>query len=220
MAQHFWRVPVYFVAVLLATIPGTAAAQRITTDGTLGIPKALAGPNYNIDAGLGKQLGGNLFHSFGKFGLNTGESANFSGPNTGANIIGRVTGIGEAAGLQKSSIDGAINSSIPKANLYLVNPAGMVFGPNATVNVSGSFHASSADYVKMSDGAKFQATNPGGRTLSAAPPAAFGFLNAAPPSITVDGSQLGPVPGTLGLVGGPVTVKNGATLSARPGPSM
>ena len=52
----------------------------------------------------------------------------------------------------------------------------IVFGPNATVNVSGSFHASTADYLKMSDGAKFQATNPDGSTLSAAPPAAFGFL--------------------------------------------
>jgi hypothetical protein len=76
----------------------------------------------------------------------------------------------------------------------------------------------------MSDGAKFQATNPGGSTLSAAPPAAFGFLSARPSAITVNGSTLGPVPGTLGLVAGPVSITaasptaiTGAVLSAPAG---
>ena len=61
----------------------------------------------------------------------------------------------------------------------------------------------------MSDGKRFQATNPSGSTLSAAPPAAFGFLTASPAKITVNGSKLGPVPGTLGLVGGPVAITGG-----------
>jgi hypothetical protein len=68
----------------------------------------------------------------------------------------------------------------------------------------------------MSDGAKFQATSPNGSTLSAAPPAAFGFLNANPAKISVNGSTLGPVAGTLGLVGGPVSI-SGASLSAPAG---
>ena len=156
--------------------------------------ETLVGPNYSIGANLGKQVGSNLFHSFGQFGLATGESATFSGPATISNVIGRVTGG------NPSWIDGKVQSNIAGANLYLINPSGIVFGPNATVNVSGSFHASTADYLKMSDGAKFQATNPDGSTLSAAPPAAFGFLNASPAAITVNGSMLGPVPGTLGLV--------------------
>jgi filamentous hemagglutinin family protein len=164
-----------------------------------------------LDASLGKQVGSNLFHSFGKFGLSTGESATFGGPATVSNVIGRVTG-----GAQ-SSIDGKIASTITGANLYLINPSGIVFGPNATVNVSGSFHASTADYVKMSDGAKFQATNPDGSTLSAAPPAAFGFLTAQPAAVTVGGSTLGPVPGTLGLVAGPVSITSGAALFAPAG---
>ena len=74
----------------------------------------------------------------------------------------------------------------------------MVFGPHATVDVGGSFHAATADYVRMSDGARFQATQPGGSTFSAAPPAAFGFLGVSPSAITVNGSTLGPVPRTLG----------------------
>jgi hypothetical protein len=64
----------------------------------------------------------------------------------------------------------------------------------------------------MSDGAKFQATNPDGNTLSAAPPAAFGFLTARPAAITVNGSTLGPVPGTLGVVAGPVSITGSAVI--------
>src|SRR5271166_2622635 len=193
-------------------MPWPAAGQHITVDGRLSPAQTLIGPNYSITANLGKQVGGNLFHSFGQFGLSTGESAAFSGPATVSNVIGRVTGG------NSSSIDGKIQSSIPGANLYLINPNGIVFGPNATVNVSGSFHASTADYVRMSDGAKFQATNPDASTFSAAPPAAFGFLTARPAALMVNGSTLGPVPGqgTLGLVAGPVSIV-GATLSAPAG---
>ncbi|HEV2300900.1 MAG TPA: filamentous hemagglutinin N-terminal domain-containing protein, partial [Stellaceae bacterium] len=194
------------LAFLAALLPRAAAAQSITIDGTLSPAQTLTGPNYAIAANLGKQVGANLFQSFGKFGLMTGESATFSGPAGIANIIGRVTGG------SPSAIDGAIVSAIQGANLFLVNPFGIVFGAHASINVSGSFHASTADYVKLSDGAIFSATNPQGSTFSAAAPAAFGFLNANPPAITVAGSQLA-ANGTLGLVGGPVTI-TGGSLSA------
>ena len=190
-----------------AAMPRICAAQHITVDGRFSPAYTLQGPNYAIDASLGKQVGSNLFHSFGQFGLTTSESATFRGPATISNVIGRVT-----SG-NPSSIDGSIKSAITGANLYLINPSGIVFGPNATVNVSGSFHASTAYYLKMSDGAKFRATNPDASTLSTAPPAAFGFLTPRPAAITVNRSSLGPVPGTLGLVGGPVSI-TGAALSA------
>jgi filamentous hemagglutinin family protein len=202
--------------VLAVLAPQGASAQHITIDGHLSPAQTLVGPNYLIGANLGKQVGSNLFHSFGQFNLaNTPvpESATFTSTGSSgpiSNVISRVTG-----GSQ-SNINGAIVSTIPGANLYLINPSGIVFGPHATVNVSGSFHASTADYLKMSDGAKFQATNPDGSTLSAASPAAFGFLMASPAQISVNGSTLGPVPGTLGLVGGPVSIA-GATLSAPAG---
>lgn len=206
------RPGVFFAVVVAcsfaALTPRLAAGQHITVDGRFSPAQSLVGPNYSVSAGLGKQVGSNLFHSFGQFGLWTGESAAFSGPATVNNVIGRVTGG------NLSSIDGRIQSNIAGANLYLINPSGIVFGPHATVNVSGSFHASTADYVKMSDGAKFQATNPDASTLSAAPPAAFGFLTAKPAAISVNGSSLGPVPGTLGLVAGPVSINSAANLTA------
>src|SRR5262249_27341832 len=106
------------------------------------------------------------------------------------------------------------------------NPSGIVFGPNATVNVSGGFHASTADYLRMSDGAKFQATNPDASTFSSYPPVAFGFLTATPLNITVNGSRIGVSPGqTLGLVARGVSITRamppaaptGAPLSAPAG---
>ena len=192
-------------ALILALLP-RAAAQSITIDGTLSPAQTLSGPSYTIGASLGKQVGANLFQSFGRFGLAAGESATFTGPAGIANIIGRVTGG------SPSNINGAIVSQIIGANLFLINPFGIVFGAGASVNVSGSFHASTADYLKLSDGAIFSATHPDGSTFSAAPPAAFGFLNASPPAITVSGSNLA-APHGLELVGGPVTII-GATLTA------
>src|SRR5437763_1265266 len=118
------------VAAWLATtlMPQPAAAQRITVDGRLSPAQTLVGPNYSIGANLGKQVGGNLFHSFGQFGLATGESATFSGPATVTNVIGRVTGGNQ------SNINGKIASTITGAGLYPINPSGIVFGPNASVN--------------------------------------------------------------------------------------
>jgi filamentous hemagglutinin family protein len=172
----------------------------VTTDGSLGPVRALAGPNYQIGADLGQIHGSNLFHSFSTFNLISTESANFTGPDSISNVLGRVTG-GSA-----SSIDGAINSQIPGANLYLINPDGIVFGPNATLNVSGSFHASTADYIRLGENARFDASNPGNSVLTAAPPAAFGFLGQSG-AISVDQSVLKVASDqTLSLVGGDVSI--------------
>src|SRR5882724_2860039 len=80
----------------------TCSQAQITLDGSLGPRGALTGPNYTIRDSVGQIRGPNLFHSFGQFNLFRGESATFTGPNTIANIIGRVTGG------SPSSIDGTI----------------------------------------------------------------------------------------------------------------
>src|SRR4051812_37095016 len=104
-----------FAVVLVLPIAG-AHGQNITVDGRLSPARTLVGPNYAIGADLGRQVGGNLFHSFGAFGLNRGEMATFNGPPTVNNVIGRVTGGAT------SSIDGTISSRIQGANVYLINP--------------------------------------------------------------------------------------------------
>lgn len=82
------------------------------------------------------------------------ETATFSGPTTVTNIIGRITG-GAA-----SAIDGTVRPTIAGANLFLVNPAGIVMRLTARVAVSGAFHASTADSIRFPDGAKLRVTNP------------------------------------------------------------
>src|SRR5262249_53871736 len=146
----------------------------------------------------------NLFHSFGDFNVHTNESATFTGPDAIRNVIGRVTG-GQA-----SEIDGALRLEMPNAALYLLNPAGVMFGPNATLDVPGSFHVSTADYVKLSDGGRYAATRPETSVLTSAPPAAFGFLGPNPAPITIKGSTLqATTEQVLSVVGGDVTMTGG-----------
>src|SRR5207249_3790317 len=126
-------------------------------------------------------------------------------------ILSRVTGG------QRSDIDGTLRSEIPGAHLYLLNPAGVLFGPNASLDVSGSFHVSTADYLRLADGARFFARLSDTSTLSVAPPVAFGFLGPTPAAITVQGSTLQvPEGATLSMVGGEAQIVGG-TLRAPSG---
>jgi filamentous hemagglutinin family protein len=192
-------------ALFLALAAISDAVAQVRTDGSVGPPaQTLPGPNHAITPDLGQQVGGNLFHSFSTFNLATGETATFSGPNTVANIISRVTGG------SPSSIDGTIKSTIAGANLFLLNPAGLMFGPNARLDVQGSFHASTADHLKFADGALFSASIPAGSSLTAAAPQAFGFLSANPAPIGVYGSVLQvPAHSDVSLVGGPIQIAGG-----------
>ena len=196
--------------VLLLTLIASASAQ-VVMDGTLGRAGALSGPVFQVTPDLGRQVGGNLFHSFSQLNLTRSESATFSGPPSVQNLLARVTG-------GASSIDGTLRSTIPGANLYLINPGGVMFGPNASVDVSGSFVVSTADYVRLADGGRFDARLPANSQLTAAPLAKFGFLSMAPAKITVDGSQLiVPRGQTITLVGGDIELKNGAQVKALEG---
>ncbi|MBI3801587.1 MAG: filamentous hemagglutinin N-terminal domain-containing protein, partial [Deltaproteobacteria bacterium] len=211
---RYYRVPSVALRSLLlggilflAYLP-TGSHAQITLDGSLGPKGPLTGPAYAIDAKVGQLRGNNLFHSFGQFNVHTGESATFTGPSTVENVIGRVTGG------QQSFIDGQLRSEMPKANLYLLNPSGVLFGPNATLDVPGSFHVSTADYLRMADGAKFSASLSQDSVLTSAPPAAFGFLSSNPAPITIQGSSLKVPEGkTLSVVGGDLQI-TGGSLSA------
>src|SRR2546426_10428582 len=72
----------FAACALAAAVPRAGLGQSITVDGRFSTAKTLTGPYYDIAANLGKQVGSNLFHSFGQFGLVKGETAAFSGPAT------------------------------------------------------------------------------------------------------------------------------------------
>lgn len=198
---------ILFLVGALFGRPSLSLAQ-ITMDGTMGQSGALSGPDYVITDGMGQTRGGNLFHSFDEFNVRTGESATFTGPDTVENVIGRVTGG------STSVIDGLVRCTIPDANLFLLNPWGFLFGANATLDVNGSFHVSTGEYLRLADGGVFSA-NPGVPTvLTAAPPAAFGFLGVSPGSINLEGSSLAVPEGKdLSLVGGDISL-SGAMVYA------
>jgi filamentous hemagglutinin family protein len=167
--------------MLLGPAPGRA---EVATDGTLGAKVRLTGRDVKIPARLGQVRGKNLFHSFQRFGIDTGGKVTFTGPDGLKNVIGRVTG-GEP-----SRINGTLASRVSGADLWLLNPAGILFGPDARLDVPGSFHASTADELRFADGAVFSALDPQGSVLSVAEPQAFGFLRAKPAGIMVDQSVL------------------------------
>ncbi|MEQ9552778.1 MAG: CHAT domain-containing protein [Coleofasciculus sp. G3-WIS-01] len=114
-------------------------AQSITeaVDGT-GTTVHQNGNQFNIDGGTVSGDGANLFQSFQQFGLSSGEIANFISNPQISNILGRVVG-GNA-----SIINGLIKVTGGNSNLFLMNPAGIIFGANASLNVPASFTATTA----------------------------------------------------------------------------
>jgi filamentous hemagglutinin family protein len=175
-------------------------------DGSFGTSGALSGPNYFITAGMGRQIGPNLFQSFSQFNLTSGDSATFTAAgSTGpiSNIIARVTG-------GPASIDGTVNSTIAGANLFFLDPAGVMFGPHAQVNVTGAFVVGTADYVRLADGGRFNAKLGDDSQLTSAEVSAFGFLpGATPQPVTFAGTQLS-IPTGLHVVAGGITLDQGS----------
>jgi filamentous hemagglutinin family protein len=195
--------------LLTALLAAGPVQAQIVTDGTVGPKVSLHGGEIEIGANLGSRRGDNLFHSFEKFGIASGQTATFTGPGAIKNVISRVTG-GEI-----SNIDGKLASRVGQADLYFLNPAGVMFGPNAKLDVPGSFHVSTAHELRFADGARFSALDKTGSGLTVAPPEAFGFLDRPLGRIVVEQSQLRLIaPGkTLSLVGGDLVIDGGQTGS-------
>ncbi len=176
---RIYRIVVTF-AILCRVFGVSLIYAEIVTDGTVGPAGNLGGPDFQITSSLGVQKGGNLFHSFQIFNINTGESATFSGPASVANIVNRVTGG------TSSSINGTLRSTIAGADVYLINPSGIIFCTGASLDLQGSFHASTADYIAFENGERFYANIAQTSILSSYPISAFGFLNDNPASVFFD----------------------------------
>lgn len=209
---NLWLVGLSVLLLALRASPSAAQGTAITPTtgaGNLGTTVNTVGHTVEITGGTRPGNGANLFHSFDQFSVGQADTAQFLNTTPSlptANILGRVTG-GNA-----SNIFGTIDTmSYPGANLFLMNPAGFLFGPSATLNVSGAASFTSADYLRFADNTRFTAMpGPTDALLTVAPVAAFGFLGSNPGAITVQGSQLAVQQGKgIALVGGDITIESG-----------
>jgi filamentous hemagglutinin family protein len=181
---------------------------QVTSDGTVNTQVTENGNTAEITEG--ETRGDNLFHSFEDFSVETGNEAFFNNADSISNIFSRVTG-GNV-----SDIDGAIRAN-GSANLFLINPSGIMFGENASLNIGGSFLGSSASSILFEDG-EFSATdldNPPLLTVNA--PIGLGFRDEPGDIVnrsSVNGNGLEVLPGqAIGLIGGDVNFEGGVVFA-------
>ncbi len=146
----------WFVSAVLLTTWQECAFAQIIPDTTLGSESSTLTPiSSTVDSiNGGATRGTNLFHSFSQFNINEGRAAYFTNPTGIENILTRVTGS------NGSNILGTLGVSGGNANLFLINPNGIIFGENARLDVGGSFMASTASSIQLADGTEFSAVNP------------------------------------------------------------
>ncbi|WP_261219741.1 filamentous hemagglutinin N-terminal domain-containing protein [Ancylothrix sp. D3o] len=196
------------IPMILLLWPAGVTAQ-IIPDASLGRENSTVRGNVEFNGQVINRIDGgalrgiNLFHSFEQFNVGEGTGVYFSNPSNVENIFTRVTGS------SVSNIFGTLGV-LGNANLFLLNPNGVVFGPNARLDVRGSFLATTAESFNFADGAQFGAkaseTEP---ILTVSVPVGLGLgSNSAP--IRVEGSQLEvPAGQKISLVGGNIVIEGG-----------
>jgi filamentous hemagglutinin family protein len=215
------RTSLAILTLVLGLTPTVSIAQ-IVPDSSLPVNSIVAPDGNSFTINGGTQAGGNLFHSFQDFSLPTGTEAFFNNALNVQNIFSRVTG-GNV-----SNIDGLIRAN-GGANLFLLNPAGIVFGLNARLDIGGSFFGTTAESIQFADGMEFRTTNQTGTPLLTVSVPIGLQMGQNPGEITVEGTghqttggaispfdrSQNPIglqvqPGnTLALVGGDITVPGG-----------
>ncbi|KAM3099713.1 filamentous hemagglutinin N-terminal domain-containing protein [Phormidesmis sp. 146-12] len=196
-----WQQPLQFLVIggILALSPLSVAQLAPIADDTLGNERSIVSPDQvirnlpsnQIDGGA--RRGSNLFHSFRDFNVDNGRGVYFSNPTGVANILTRITGGNPSQILGILGVEGT-------ANLFLINPNGILFGPNARLDLrGGSFLASTANSIAFNNGFAFSATDP-----------------QAPPLLAVNvpvGLQYGNNPGEIRSQGAILQVPDRQTLT-------
>ncbi|WP_334864955.1 two-partner secretion domain-containing protein [Nostoc sp.] len=208
----FSQIGIMVAATSGAILSGNSAIAQIVPDNTLGAEKTVVTPNVDIKGVLSDRIDGgairstNLFHSFLEFNVREGRGAYFNNPAGIESIFSRVTGN------NASNIYGKLGV-LGNANLFLLNPNGIIFGPNASLDIKGSFVGSTANSLNFGGGKEFSATNPTAPPLlTVAVPLGVQF-NQQQPSAIANSANLSVGTGqNLTLLGG--TVVSTGQLSA------
>ncbi|MEM1169208.1 MAG: filamentous hemagglutinin N-terminal domain-containing protein [Cyanobacteria bacterium P01_H01_bin.35] len=135
------------------------AIAQLVPDRTLGEENSVITPNINIKGRESHRIDGgaqrdaNLFHSFEEFNIQRGRGVYFTNPDGVANILTRITGN------NASSILGTLGV-LGNANLFFINPNGIIFGPEAQLDIQGSFYGATADSILFENGFEFSTSDP------------------------------------------------------------
>ena len=151
-----WKVKTVGCLVVGSVIASStrSALAQITPDNTLGAENSTVTSTEEVDSINGGAIrGANLFHSFGEFNINAGRTAVFTNPLGVENILTRVTGANPSNILGTLGVAG-------NANLFLMNPNGIIFGQNARLDINGSFVGTTANTIEFGERGFFSATNP------------------------------------------------------------
>ncbi|MBI4785335.1 MAG: filamentous hemagglutinin N-terminal domain-containing protein [Oscillatoriophycideae cyanobacterium NC_groundwater_1537_Pr4_S-0.65um_50_18] len=166
----------------VVVVSGTAVMAQVTPDRTLGSEQSTVNRNVMINGRNsdriegGARRGTNLFHSFEQFNVGNGQRLYFANPTGVLNIIGRVTGRGA------SNISGTLGVQ-GNANLFLMNPNGIIFGNNATLDLRGSFVGTTANRLQFGTQGFFGTNDPQAPPLLTINPSALLFSQARPGKI-------------------------------------
>ncbi len=196
-----------FILRFALSVTGLAVTElgviaQVVPDKTLSSPSLVSASGSTTTINGGTTAGTNLFHSFSQFSIPSGTTAFFNNNSAIDNIITRVTGE------SFSFINGHIRAN-STANLFLINPNGIIFGPSASLNIGGSFVASSANSLTFADGLQYGAVAPKAAPLLAVSvPIGLQYGKSAQPVAAIS-SSLSVKPGkTLALAGGDVFLSN------------
>lgn len=200
--------PLALGLLLAAGALSTAAGEPpfgVVRDGSLGA--APAGPvparlecDYCIDEALGERRGGNLFHGFSRFDVGPGERATFFTGSDVDHVVARVRG-------PASRLQGTIGLEGSNADLFLLNPAGVMIGSGFALDLPAAFHVSTAGALHFADGATLSVGDDA-PVLSEFDPVAHGFLGGGrAAAIGIEGAGFD-LPATLSLAAGDVVVRS------------
>ncbi|KYC35841.1 hypothetical protein WA1_05585 [Scytonema hofmannii PCC 7110] len=194
-----WSLAGYLTTLGTILISNMSAVAQILPDSTLGEESSTVTPNVLIRGIVSDRINGgairgaNLFHSFEQFSINEGRGAYFSNPMGIDNIFSRVTGN------NPSNILGRIGV-LGNANLFLINPNGILFGTNASLDIQGSFAGTTANAIQFGEGIFFSTTNPEvASPLLTVNPSAFLFNQI--PTGNIVSNSVAPSPRASGFLG-------------------